>query len=263
MPPSTGTRWRVVSAAIAASLALMSGSMSAQWIKVPLPGTPRMPDGTPNLSAPVPRMPDGRPDLSGIWRRAAGGKVTAQNLAGAGAEVLFQPWAEQLYNARRAQNGKGVPSERCLPHSIPKAYLLAEPTKIVQVPGLIAILHEEFTHYRQIFTDGRQRPPNRKPTWFGYSLGTWDGDTLVVDTRGFVNDTWLDFGGRPATDALHVVERYRRRDFGHMDVEFTIDDPKAYLKPWSFEVSFDLLPDTELLEETCENETDAPHLVGK
>jgi hypothetical protein len=258
-----GGNLRGAAVATAASLLLLTASTSAQWVKVPLPGTPRMLDGTPNLAAPAPRMPDGKPDLSGIWRRAASSKVTAGNLAAAGAEVLFQPWAQAVFDARREQNGKGAPSERCLPHGIAKGTLIAEPTKIVQTPGLIVILYEEFTHYRQVYTDGRQRPSNRKPTWLGYSLGRWEDDTLVVDTRGFVNDTWLDFGGHPATDALHFIERYRRRDFGHMDVEFTVDDPKAYLKPWSFAVSYDLLPDTEIFESTCENERDAPHLVGK
>jgi len=247
---------------------LMAGPVSAQWATVRLPGTPRNSDGTPNLTAPTPRTPEGRPDLSGIWRKSRdgsrkGSKVSAQNLAADGAEVLFQPWAEALYNARLAKNGQGVPSERCLPHSIPKTYLIAEPTKIVQTPALIAILHEEFNNYRQVFTDGRQFPANLDRRWMGHSTGKWEGDTLIVDTRGFVDETWLDFGGHPATDALHVVERYRRRDFGHMDIQFTFDDPKAYTKPWTVTVPFDLLPDTELIEQICDNEQDVAHMVGK
>ena len=253
---------------IAAGMAivfLMAGPVSAQWAKVRLPGTPRTSDGAPNLTAPAPRTPDGRPDLSGIWRKSRDGtKVSAGNLAADGVEVPFQPWAEALYKERLANNGKGVPSERCLPHQIPKTYLIAEPTKIVQTPGLIVILHEEFNNYRQVFTDGRQFPPDLDRRWMGYSIGKWEGDTLIVDTRGFVGENdWLDFGGHPATDALHFVERYRRRDFGHMEIQFTVDDSKAYMKPWTFTVPFDLLPDTELIEQICDNEKDAAHLVGK
>ena len=247
-----------------AVVVLMAAPLSAQWTSIRLPGTPRSSDGTPNLKAPAPKTQDGRPDLSGIWRKSREGtKITAGNIAADGVEVPFQPWAEEVYKTRLANNGKGVPSERCLPHQLPKAYILAEPTKIVQMPGLVVILHEEFNNYRQVFTDGRQFPPDLDRRWMGYSIGKWDGDTLVVETRGFVDDTWLDFGGHPATDALHVVERYRRRDFGHMDIEFTFDDSKAYTKPWTITIPFDLLPDTELIEQICDNEKDAAHLVGK
>ena len=243
---------------------LMAGTVSAQWVKVRLPGTPRTSDGAPNLTAPAPKTPEGRPDLSGIWRKSRdGSKVSARDLAADGVEVLFQPWAEALYKSRIENNGKGVPSERCLPHSIPKGYLIAEPTKIVQTPGLIAILYEEFNNYRQVFLDGRGFPADLDRRWLGYSIGKWEGETLVVDTRGFVDETWLDFGGRPATDALHVIERYRRRDFGHLEIQFTFDDPKAYVKPWTVTVPFDLLPDTEIIEQICDNELDAGHLVGK
>jgi len=227
-----------------------------------------MPDGTPNLAAPAPRTSDGKPDLSGIWQRPRGvppGSGGADGIA-AGVEVLFQPSAEAVYKARAENNGKGTPSERCLPHGITKAFSVPEPFKIVQTPALILVLHEEFNHHRQIFMDARPAAvpqATRGATWFGYSRGTWEGDTLVVDTTGFVDDTWLDFRGHPATDALHLVERYRRRDFGHLEIQFTIDDPKAYLKPWNVTMTFDLLPDTELLEHICDNERDAAHIVGK
>jgi len=244
----------------------MAGSASGQWLKISLPGTPRTPDGRPNLTAPAPKTPEGRPDLSGIWQRPrsafAPSPLAALNLA-TGADVVFQPWAEALYKERVDNNGKGMPSERCLPHGITKALSVPEPFKILQTPGLMVILHEEFNHYRQIFTDGRSVPERRPPTQFGYSKGTWDGDTLVVETSGFVEDTWLDVPGHPATGALHLVERYRRLDFGRLEIQFTIDDPKAYVKPWSATWSFVLLPDTELIEHICENEKDAPHLVGK
>lgn len=237
---------------------------SAQWLKIPLPGTPREANGTPNLTAPFPRTSDGKPDLSGIWRRARipanTGSAPNDGIA-AGIEVQFQPWAAALYQARADSGGKGMPSERCLPHGLTKAFSVPEPFKVVQTPSLIVILHEEFNHYRQIvFADGRQAPDNRAPTAFGYSLGHWEGDTLVVDTKGFIDDTWLDFRGHPSTEALHIIERYMRRDFGHMDIQFTVDDSKTYLKPWTVTMSFDLLPDTELIEHICENEKDATHL---
>ena len=274
MDPAMATkRWRGSIAVGMAVLFLMAESISAQWLKIPLPGTPRTSDGRPDLTAPAPRTPDGRPDLSGIWqrpRRGGGIPGTPGTAANApnngiaeGVEVLFQPWAEALYKARAENNSKGTPSERCLPHGITKAVSVPEPFKIVQTPGLVVILHEEFNHHRQIFTDGRRVPENRKPTWLGYSLGKWEGDTLVVDTAGFVDETWLDFRGHPATDALHIVERVRRRDFGHLEIQFTIDDSKAYVKPWTVTMTFDLLADTELIEHICENEKDAIHLVGK
>ena len=266
MTHSGRARWT-----LATGLALawvLTSPVAAQWLKILLPGTPRTADGKPDLAAPAPRTPDGRPDLSGIWMRPRGsGPSTASNTPNdgiaQGVEVQFQPWTAALYQARAENHGIGTPSQRCLPHGITKAVSVAEPFKIVQTPGLIVILHEEFNHHRQIFLDGRGFSEHRAPTYFGYSLGRWEGDTLVVDTTGFVDDTWLDFRGHPATDALHIVERYRRRDFGHLEIQFTIDDSKAYARPWNVTMSFDLLPDTELIEHICENEKDAAHLVGK
>ena len=272
-PGATTNPWRGPIATGIAVLCLMAGSVSAQWLKIPLPGTPRTADGRPNLTAPAPRTPDGKPDLSGIWqrpRRGGGIPGTPGTAANAprngiaeGVEVLFQPWAEALYKARADNNSKGTPSERCLPHGITKAVSVPEPFKIVQTQDLLVILLEEFNHYRQVFTDGRRVPQNRTPTWLGYSVGRWEGDTLVVETVGFVDDTWLDFRGHPATDALRIIERFRRADFGHLEIQFTIDDPKAYVKAWTVAMSFDLLPDTELIEHICENEKDAQHIVGK
>jgi hypothetical protein len=138
-----------------------------------------------------------------------------------------------------------------------------EPFKIILTPEVLVILYEEFNHYRQVFTDGRGHPQDLNPTWYGYSVGQWDGDTFVADTIGFNDQTWLDEGGYSHSDALHIVERFRRRDFGHLDMQITIDDSKAYTKPWMVSMSFDLLPDTELIEHMCENEKDAAHIVGK
>ena len=252
--------------ALAIGVSLLAAPLGAQWLTHPTPGTPRTPDGKPNLAAPAPRTTAGTPDLSGIWQRPRGATPPTGGRDGiaTGLDVLFQPWAEALYKERAVNNSKGMPSERCLPHGITKAVSVPEPFKIVQTSDLILILHEEFNHYRQVYMDGRRRPAgDRTPTWLGYSLGTWDGETLVVDTTGFVDETWLDFRGHPATDALHLVERYRRLDFGHLEIQFAIDDPKAYVKPWTVTLSFDLLPDTELIEHFCENEKDASHIVGK
>ena len=222
-----------------------------QWVNVPLPNTPRMPDGNPNLTAPVPKTPDGKPDLTGIWRNPDG-KYLAY-IAADGVQVPFQPWAEALYKERQENNSKDRPSGRCLPHGVPDIMLVpATPFKIIQTPGVTVILHENQGHFRQIFTDGRGFP-NRQ-------MG---GDTLVVDTKGFNGEAWLDLMGKPSTEALHVKEEFHRKDFGHMDIRITIDDPKAYTRSWKVSIPFALFPDNELMESVCENERDFEHLVGK
>jgi hypothetical protein len=244
-----------------AFVVLLTAPGSAQWLTVPLAGTPRGPDGQADLTAPAPRTPDGRTDFSGIWVRPRG--PGSNTNIGTGLNVPFQPWAKALYDKRRATGGIGTASEGCLPHGITKAVSVFQPFKIVQTPELMLILYEEFNHHRQVFTDGRGFPAGRAPAHFGYSIGRWEGDRLVVDTRGFVDDTWLDFGGHPATTALHITERYTRRDFGHLDIEFTIDDPKAYAMPWTVPLTYVLLPDTELIEHICDNEKDAERLGRK
>jgi hypothetical protein len=250
-------RLRVPIAAMA-MLLVMAGPASAQWLKLPLPGTPRMPDGKPNLMAPAPRTPDGKPDLSGIWH--ADGRYL-DNLAGDGVEIPMHPWAAAVYKQRLDTLGRDKPQLHCLPHGVPDAMLVPGiPFKIVQTPGELVVLYEEFNMYRQIFTDGRSLPKDPNPTWYGYSIGRWEGNTFVVETAGFKEGTWLDNGGHPHTDALHVTERLRRPNFGTLEMDVAIDDPKAYPKAWkSATVHFKLLPDTELLEHLCENERDAAH----
>ena len=235
--------------------------VSAQWLHYPTPGIPRTPEGRPNLSAPAPKTPDGKPDLSGIWA-AADGKYL-QNLAADGVEVPMQPWAAALYKERSTNFGKGRPSERCLTHGVTDFDALPIGWKILQTPGTIAILYEAYNHYRQILMDGRPLPEPTQPAYLGYSVGRWEGDTLVVDTRGFNDKGWLDDTGHPQTEALHVTERFRRRDFGHMDLQLTIDDPKAYTKRWTVKLGLNFLPDEELMESICENEKDVQHMVGK
>ncbi len=234
-------------------------AMMAQWVAVTLPNTPRTPDGKPNLNAPAPKTADGKTDLTGIWRVATGKYL--QNIAADSGEAPFQQWAADLYKQRAGALGKGRPSEFCIPHGVPDGMLVRNsPFKIVQTRDVVVVLYEEFNHFRQIFTDGRGFPPETTETWFGYSTGKWEGDTLVAETIGFNDKSWFDDPGHPHTDALRVTERFRRRDFGHLEVQITFDDPKAYTKPFSATVPFDLLPDTELIESICENERDHAHI---
>jgi hypothetical protein len=241
---------------------LLAGTASAQWVDVPLPGVPRNADGKPNLGAPTPKTRDGKTDLTGVWKNLDGKYLN--NLAADGVQVSFTPWAAALYKERQDTFSKGRPSESCLPHGIPDAMMVpAAPFKIVQTPGLVAILYENQNRFRQIFTDGRDFPKEMTPAWIGYSIGKWTGDTLVVETRGFNDSSWLDDGGHPHSDALHLTERFRRPSFGRLDYEITIEDPKAYTKPWTASVRFEFLADTEIMEWVCENEKDAARAVGK
>jgi hypothetical protein len=253
----------LVLGAVLAALVVSAEAADAQYLKHPDPKTPRLPDGRPNLAAPAPRLPDGKADLGGLWN-AVDGRFLTNIARRAGFVAPFQPWAAALFKERQDTEGRDRPAGRCLPHTIPDAMLIpGYPWKIVQTPGLFLILFENFTQYRQIFTDGRDFPAERQPTWFGYSLGKWDGDTFVVTTTGFNDKSWLDDGGHPRSEAMTVTERFKRRDYGHMDIEFTFDDPKAYTKPWSVTVPFELLPDTDIIENICENEKDVEHIFGK
>jgi hypothetical protein len=248
-------------------------SASAQWLNYPTPGMPRTANDKPNLSAAVPKAADGKPSLSGLWVRARNPRERVTVLAmGPNLEDFMRPAekippllpaAEAIHRQRMANFMADRPSAHCLPHGIPDQWLIRNPVKIVQDPGLTIILYEQYTHYRQIFTDGRPHPPVTDPAWLGYSIGRWEDDWFVVDTRGFNDKSWIDDSGRPHTEALHTIERFRRRDFGHMDLEITIDDPQAYTKPWSFPLQFEFLPDTDIIEDVCENEKDAAHAAGK
>jgi hypothetical protein len=250
----------------------LAGGASGQWINQPTPGIPRTADGRPNLSAPAPKTAGGKPDLSGIWQRikpatapagADFGNTVIYYMA-EGATVPLQPWAEALFKKRRYEDlGAGRPSERCLPHGILGGMLPAVPFKILPTPGVTVILFEQLTQFRQIFTDGRGFPKDMQPAWYGYSIGKWEGDTFVVSTAGFTDKTWLDDSGYPNTEAMRTTERFHRVDFGHMDLQITIDDPKAYTAPWSVTLHLGLMPDTELIEDVCDNEKDARHQVGR
>ena len=252
---------------VTAILAIAAMPGAAQWLNVPAKGIPRTKDGKPDMSAPAPRKPDGKLDLSGIWKGEPQNLKYGENLAAdfKPSELPILPWAGALTKERMSDVGASErPSAHCLPYGIPIADNTNSPLKIVQEPGLLVILNEAFGLFRQIFLDGRAIPTDPNVTWMGYSVGHWDEDTLVVHSSGFNGKTWLDIMGHPTTDALHVTERFRRRDFGHLDLRLTVDDPKAYTKSWSVELPKLLVLDTELMEFVCnENEKDREHVVAK
>jgi hypothetical protein len=250
---------------IALVLGALSSPASAQWLNQPTAGIPRTPDGKPNLSAPAPRSADGKPDLSGLWTKIS--PKYSRNIAADLKAEEIQPWARALVEERREDLGKEYMNVRCVPlgpgYTTAADSTGAEMMKIVQTPGLIIILNPDLT-YRQIFLDGRALEPAPNPTWMGYSVGHWDGDTLVVESFGFNDRTWLDHDGHPHTEALRMTERYRRRDVGHLEVEVTLTDPKAYSKPWTVAVRAELAPDTEMIEWVCnESPHGVEHWVGK
>jgi hypothetical protein len=237
---------------IAVMTVALSAPLAAQWLNHPTPGIPRTPDGKPNLAAPAPRTPDGKPDLSGVWLKIS--PKYSRNIAADLKPEDIQPWARALVEQRREDLGKEYMNVKCVPlgpgYATSAESTGAEMMKIVQTPGLILILNPDLT-YRQIFLDGRALEPAPNPDWMGYSVGRWDGDTLVVDSFGFNDRTWLDHDGHPHTEALRMTERYRRRNFGNLDVEVTFSDPAAYNKPWTVAARAELAADTEMIEWVC------------
>jgi hypothetical protein len=238
--------------------------LSAQWHNYPTPGIPRTPDGKPNLSAPAPRTPDGKPDFSGVWTVRNSNIKYFQDLTADGIEIPMLPSAKALYEQRKGNLQKGHPSERCLGHGVMDFNTVPTPRKIIQTPQVIAILFEAYNQYRQILMDGRPLPEPTEPSYHGYSVGRWEGDTLVVETNAVNDKGWLDMNGHPQTETTHYTERYTRRNFGHIDLEVTVEDPKAYIRPWTIKLGgLDLMADEELMEAICENERDYSHLIGK
>jgi len=248
--------------AVALTVCGLCAPLAAQWLDYPTPGVTRLPNGKPNLSAPAPRTADGKPDLSGIWRGPGGGSYD-RNVARDLSPGDVQPWAEALYQQRVRDMGKDAPRATCLPDPFPY-YHMVDVARFVQAPGLIVVLYQGTTNsvHRTIFTDGRELPKDPNPAWMGYSVGHWEGDTLVVDTAGFNDRSWLDIEGHPHTEALHITERFHRVDYGHMDLVLTIDDPKAFTKAFSLKIPKTLDPDTDLLESVCENDRSVPHMLG-
>ncbi len=267
--------------------ALLSACAHAQWLNYPTPGTPRTPNGRPNLTAPAPRTAVGKPDLSGVWRvqpdsredlkRIFGGLVDAVDaLSVPGMELEYinkyfvsvladfkpneAPMRPEALAFMRQRAAAGNPEKVCMPAG-PLAPYIPDPHKIVQTPTQLVILYEADNSHRQIYTDGRQLPKEiAQPAWQGYSVGRWTGDTLVVETAGFNDKTRLDILGHPHSEDLRVTERFHRRDFGHMDVEMAFDDPQFYTKPFTIKYTEILMPDTDVLEFVCgENERDTVH----
>jgi len=251
--------------------------LSAQWLKYPTAGVPKTPSGIPNLGAPTPRTADGKPDLSGIWEADNTGPCppggcpdmpSSREFVNIGARLPgglpYQPWAAELVKKRMADNGKDDPVSHCQPAGALRLLTYPPYRRIVQVPGLVVILSERDVTFRQIFTDGRALPKDPNPSFTGYSSGHWEGDTLVVQTTGFRDGMWLDRSGSPMTDAATMTERFRRLNYGNLEIEITLDDPKAYTAPWTVKLNQFIVLNTELLEYFCqENEKDQAHLVGK
>ena len=250
---------------IAVVVLALTMPLAAQWLNHPTQGIPRNPNGSPNLAAPAPRAPDGHPDLSGLWNKIS--PKYSRNIAADLKPGDIQPWAQALVEQRREDLGKQYMSVQCVP--LGPGYATAadstgsEMVKIVQTPGLIVMLNPDLT-YRQIFLDGRSLEIAPNPSWMGYSVGHWDGDTLVVESAGFNDRTWLDHDGHPHTEGLRTMERYRRRNFGNLEIEVTFSDPVAYAKPWTVAVRAELAADTEMVEWVCnESPHGVEHWVGK
>ncbi len=262
----------------------------AQWLDYPTPGTPRTRGGKPDLTAKAPRASNGKPDLSGVWQTEFSPKGEINRLYGTELrdyavpgddptefpkylfnilvdfkpeESPLRPEFAELYRNNAARKGTESPVVRCLPQGLPRADISNyAPFKIIQTPGLIAILYEIDNTHRQVYLDGRKLPVDPQPAWLGYSVGKWEGDTLVVDTAGFNDKGWLDISGHPHSEEMRIQERFHRRDFGHMDLSITVDDPKAYSKPIPVNVVLVLQADSDILETVCnENEKDRVHIV--
>jgi len=267
----------------AVALICASGVTAGQWLHLPTADSPRTADGRPNLAAAPPRLADGRPDFSGIWQSARkipctpefgrfvecgleiGGSPLALNIgADMPGGLPYQPWAAALVKQRTEDNSKDDPHARCLPDNPPRPYGLPHMTKAVHTPRLLVLLNEVNAMYRQIFIDGRPLPVDPNPSWNGYSSAAWDGDTLVVRTIGFRDGLWLDMAGSPMTDAARMTERIRRPNFGTLEVQITVDDPKAYTRRWTVEMPQKITLDTELIDEMClENEKSSQRMRGK
>lgn len=276
-------RWPLIAIAIVVAL---PSTVAAQWPVYDTGTVPRTASGEPDLDAPAPRMPDGKPDFSGTWRNTLGqldedrfpapirtpqseGIPTGLQQFGdisAGLEggLPLRPWAAELKAQRVADLSRDNPDAHCLPMGNMQFHTHPQPRKMIQTPDLLLILYEGNAGIRQIFLDGRPLPEDPQPWWYGYSTGHWEGDTLVVETTGFRDGGWLDINGSPLTDQGRMIERYRRLDYGRLEIEVTVDDPKAYTRPWTVTVRQLIEPDEELIEFICnENERDAEHLVGQ
>jgi hypothetical protein len=272
----------VATTALLASLVAASTTIQAQWPKYPNPAVPRLASGEPNLDAPAPRTPDGKPDISGVWTRAPGdgrGRGRGQNAAPApplppgtlpaatfgdlGTNMPdglpLTPWGAELKKQRMALISKDNPDANCLPMGITQFHQQPQPREIIQMPGKILMIYEANYGLRQIYTDGRALPKqgDPQPQWYGYSVGHWEGDTLVVETNNLrgaessANDGWLDVRGSPYSEQAKFTERFRRPTFGRLEIDVTVDDPKSYTRPFTVRINQQVLADTELIEFIC------------
>ncbi len=299
--PELATRRRyaalVTAAFVILGTLLTSTQLTAQWLKYPTPGVPRKADGKVDMSAPSPRMVDGKPDFSGVWmtgepnvrrtgnlsspkeaaspRESQSAKdenpgdpsaITAsRQMANIGVDLPgglpYQPWLVPIVKERTDNLAKDDPHIKCLPDNFLRAYGLPHLLKFIHTPNLLVVLNEMNAGYRQVFTDARPLPQDPNPSWQGYSSGKWSGDTLVVDTIGLRDDTWIDWVGSVVTQAAKVREQIRRPDFGHLEIQVTVDDPKAYTKPWTVTLKQRIVVDTDLIDEIClEDEQSLKHM---
>jgi hypothetical protein len=261
-----------------------SAHVFGQWVTYPTQNVPRLADGKPNLKAPAPRQADGKPDFTGFWQPdrmrectpdlaskvalrqpcKPGEMVAVQNgPASVPGGLPLQPWAAELAKKRTADLSKDDPHPRCQPDPYPRVYWLPHFTKIFHVPGELLMLNEWNAEFRQIYTDGRPLPEDPHPIYSGYSIGKWEGDTFVVTTKGFSESQWLDTAGNPFTDATTMTERITRPNFGTLNLQITIVDPKAYTKPFTIDMNMKIMIDTQMIEEFClENERDSVRLFA-
>jgi hypothetical protein len=263
---------------ICVTVLLLPLALYAQW--------PPYPKARVDLTAPAPKTAEGKPDFTGIWRNSQparlgdfGDRIPARdpNAPPTGLEMFgdigtgmkdglpLQPWAADLKKKRMADFSKDNPDAHCLPMGNMQFHTHPQPRKMVQTRDLLVILYEGNAGIRQIFLDGRPLPANDpEPWWYGYSAAKWDGDTLAAETIGFRDDVWLDINGSPLTSAGKMIERFRRPSFGNLEIEITVDDPKAYTKPWTVTVKQTIILDNEMIEFICaENEKDVRHMSGK
>jgi hypothetical protein len=276
---------RLLVIAILPAAVFFPSALAGQWPAYKAESAPRLANGKVNLDAPAPRAADGHPDLSGIWDRGLvpgaplpapantlgtappSGPRPFQNLPSLFPDGLpMQPWAAELRKQRLAEHSMDHPDAHCLPLNPVQLHSHPQARKMIQKPGLMVILYEANDGIRQIFMDGRPLPDaaDADPWWYGYSIGKWEGDTLVVQTVGFREPGWIDEEGTPITNAGRVTERFRRLNYGTLEIEITVDDPKTFTRPWTYKLNQRLMPDTDLIEFVClENNTSLKHLVGK
>jgi len=274
---SGGSAAVCIAALVVLGGSLASTRLAAQWVRYPTAGVPRLADGSVNMAAPTPRLADGKPDLSGTWTsdevdpRRPGvppnprDATTSRRMTNIGVDLPgglpYQPWLAAIVKERTANNAKDDPHVKCLPDNFLRAYGMPHLLKFVHKSDLLVVLNEWNAGYRQVYTDARPFPEDPVPSWQGYSSAKWSGDTLVIDTIGMRDDSWVDWNGSVVTEAGKVREEIRRPDLGHLEIRVTVDDPKAYTRPWTVAIKERLIVDAELIDEIClENEKSLQHM---